>query len=90
MCAKFHSPINKVPYFFGYKTKFYSFQNSPKNLDPSYKMDLHLWDCLGRVELVFYQNFIALMVSFVVILERGKLCLIAEKFCTFYLGLEVY
>ena len=78
VCTKFHSPINKVPYFFGYKMKFYSFQNSPKNLDPSYKTDLDLWDCLGRVKLVFYQNFIALILSFVVILERGKPRLIAE------------
>ena len=23
-----------------------------KNLDPSYKMDLELWDCLGRMKLV--------------------------------------
>ena len=31
-----------LPYFFGYKMKFvfFSFQNNPKNLDPSYKMDL--------------------------------------------------
>ena len=28
---------------------FLSFQNNAKNLDPSYKMDLDLWDCLGRV-----------------------------------------
>ena len=42
---------NVVPYFFDYKTVF-SFQNSPKDLDPSYKMDLDLWDCLGRVKLV--------------------------------------
>ena len=42
------------PYFFGFKTEFFfcSFQNNPKNLDPSYKMDLDLWDCLGRVNLV--------------------------------------
>ena len=40
-----------VPYFFGYK-EFLSFQNSPKDLDPSYKMDLDLWDCLERVKLV--------------------------------------
>ena len=26
-----------------------SFQNNSKNLDPSYKMDLDLWACLGRV-----------------------------------------
>ena len=42
-----------VSYFFGYKTEFFfSFQNNPKNLDPSYKMDLEYWDCLGRVKLV--------------------------------------
>ena len=29
-----------------------SFQNNPKDLDPSYKMDLDLWDCLGRIKLV--------------------------------------
>ena len=58
--------------------EFYSFLNSPKNLDLSYKMDLDLWDCLGRVKLVFYQNFIGLFESFVVILERRKPRLIAE------------
>ena len=26
-----------LPYFFGYKTEFFSFQNNPKDLDPSYK-----------------------------------------------------
>ena len=42
-----------LSYFFGYKMEFFfSFQNNPKNLDPSYKTDLDLWDCLGRVELV--------------------------------------
>ena len=41
-----------IPYFLGYKTELYSRQNSPKNLDPSYKMDLDLWDCLERVKLV--------------------------------------
>ena len=44
-----------LQYFFVYKTVF-SFQNNPKNLDPSYKMDLDLWDCLGRVKLVLQQN----------------------------------
>ena len=47
----------KLPYFFGYKTGFFSFQNNPKDLDPSYKMDLDLWDHLGRVKLVLQQNF---------------------------------
>ena len=41
-----------LPYFFGYKTEFFSFQNNSKDLDPSYKMDLDLWDRLGRVKLV--------------------------------------
>ena len=31
-----------VPYFLGYKTHFFSFQNNPKDLDPSYKTDLDL------------------------------------------------
>ena len=42
----------QLPYFFGYKTEFFSFQNNPKDLDPSCKMDLDLWDGLGRVKLV--------------------------------------
>ena len=41
-----------LPYFFGYKTECFSFQNNPKDLDPSYKTDLGLLDCLGRVKLV--------------------------------------
>ena len=41
-----------IMYFFGYKTEFFSFQNNLKNLDPSYEMDLELWDCLGRIKLV--------------------------------------
>ena len=51
----------QVPYFFGYKTDFFSFQNNPKDLDPSYKTDLDLWDCLGRVKVVLLQNFIGLI-----------------------------
>ena len=39
-------------YFFDYKTDFFFFQNSPRDLDPSYKTDQDLWDCLGRVKLV--------------------------------------
>ena len=42
----------EIPYFFAYKTVFFSFQNNPKNLDPSYQTDLDLWDCLGRVKPV--------------------------------------
>ena len=33
-----------LPYFFCYKMESFSFQNNPKNLDPSYKIDL---DVLG-------------------------------------------
>ena len=40
-----------VQYFFGYKI-FFSSHNNPKNLDPSYKMDLDICDCLGKVKLV--------------------------------------
>ena len=57
---------------------FIPFKTVPKNLDPSYKTDLDLWDCLGKVKLVFYQNFTGVILSFVVILERGKPHLIAE------------
>ena len=41
-----------IQYFSGYKTEFFPDQNNSKNLDLSYKMDLNLWDCLGRVKLV--------------------------------------
>ena len=34
--------ILSLPYFLGYKTDFFSFQNNPKDLDPSYKMNLDL------------------------------------------------
>ena len=62
----------------------------PKSPDPSYKMDLDLCDCLGRmmdldlcvflerVKLKKQQNFIGLIYLFVVILERGKPSLIME------------
>ena len=36
------SNVSGVPYFLGYKTDFFFFQNNPKDLDPSYKMDLDL------------------------------------------------
>ena len=45
-------PTTLLLYFFGYETEFFSFQNNPKDLDLSCKMDLDLWDCLGRVKLV--------------------------------------
>ena len=39
-------------FYYRISSEFFSFQNNPKDLDPSYKMDLDLWDCLGRVKLV--------------------------------------
>ena len=46
-----------LQYFFGYKTEFlFSFKNNPKSLDLSCKMDLYLWDCIGRVKLVAQLN----------------------------------
>ena len=36
--------------------EFFPFQNNPKNLDPSYKKDLDLVECLGRVKHVSQQN----------------------------------
>ena len=54
-----------------------SFQNHLKDLDPSCKMDIDLWDYLGRVKLVLLQNFIGLIKLFEVILEGQKPRLIA-------------
>ena len=45
------------PYFFDYKMEFFSFQNNPKDLDPSCKTDLDLWDCLGRVKIGIIAKF---------------------------------
>ena len=36
----------------------FSFQNNSRNLDPTYKMDLDLWDCLGRVRLVLRNDIL--------------------------------
>ena len=38
--------------FLWLEDRFFTFQNNPKNLDMSYKMDLDLWGCLGRVKLI--------------------------------------
>ena len=47
------SPLSPNPSFIGfYFTEYFSFQNSPKNLDPSYKTGRNLWDCLRRVKLI--------------------------------------
>ena len=39
-----------IQYFFDYKTECFPSKTIKKNLDPSYKIDLDLWDCLGRVK----------------------------------------
>ena len=47
----------RLPYFFDYKTGVFSFQNNPKDLDPSCKMDLDLWDCLGMGKIGIIARF---------------------------------
>ena len=32
------------------------FLNNPKDLDPSYKMDLDFWDCFGRKKILSYKQ----------------------------------
>ena len=32
------------------------FLNNPKDLDPSYKMDLDFWDCFGRKKTLSYNQ----------------------------------
>ena len=44
--------LSYIPYFFGYKIDFFPSKTIQKNLDLSYKKDLDLLDCLGRVKLV--------------------------------------
>ena len=34
------------------RREFFSFQNNPRDLDPSCKVDLDPCDCLGRVKLI--------------------------------------
>ena len=41
-----------LPYFFAYEMKIFFLPKQSQNLDPSYKMDLDVWDCLGRVKFV--------------------------------------
>ena len=43
-CQALSALSTKMPYFFGYMTVFF-FQNNLKDLDPSYKTDLDLWNC---------------------------------------------
>ena len=59
-----------ILYFFGYKTEIFFLPKHPKNLDPSDKTDLDLWDCLAkfhRTDSVICSNS-----------REGKIRLIAE------------
>ena len=49
--------VKKLMYLFSYKTSFFPFQNNPKNLDLSSKMDVDLLDCFGKVKLVIIAKF---------------------------------
>ena len=41
---------------FCYNIPVLPFLNNPKDLDPSYKMDLDFWDCLRRKKLPSYNR----------------------------------
>ena len=48
-------PMNSYHISSVIRQSFFSYLHSPKILVPSYKTDLDLWDCLGRVKLVLWQ-----------------------------------
>ena len=50
-----YSPGNAV--FLRLQDRDFSFQNNPKDLDLSYKTDLDLWECLGRVKACIVAKF---------------------------------
>ena len=67
----YSSVLQSIVHYF--ISSVFFFQNNPKNLDPSCKMDLDLWDCLGKVNnYILQQNFVGLIYVFLVILETGK------------------
>ena len=47
-----HKILRKSAIFLWLKDKSFSFQNNTKVLDPSFKMDLDLWNCLERVKFI--------------------------------------
>ena len=58
---------------------FFFLPKQSKNLDPSYEMDLDLWDCFMKGKTGNLQkNFIGLIKFFAVILEKGNPCVIAR------------
>ena len=46
-----------VPYFFGYKTEFFFFQNNTKDLDPSCKTDLDHLGLFRKGKIGIIANF---------------------------------
>ena len=52
LCVLSNFLRNSLPDFCSVIRRSFSFQNNSKDLDPSCKMDLDLWDCLERVKLV--------------------------------------
>ena len=50
-----------------------TFLNNPKDLDPSYKMDLDLWDCFGQKKTLSYNQRNTVFTTFSLIpSEREK------------------
>ena len=41
-----------MPYFFSYKAEFFFILKQSQNLDPSNKLVIDHWGCLGREKLV--------------------------------------
>ena len=66
-----------LPYFFGYKTEFFFFQNNTKDLDPSCKMDLDHLGLFRKGKIGIIANFHHTDLVIEVILEGQKPRLIA-------------
>ena len=59
----------------------FSLPKNPKVLDPSYKMDLDLWECLGKGSNLYYQIVTKFHRTDLVIFSHsreGNTCLIAQ------------
>ena len=79
---KIHGRIPKhldtLPYFFSNKSEIFSFQNNPKNLDPSYKTDLDLWDCFRKGKTRIIAKFLRTDLVICSHSREGKTRLITE------------
>ena len=52
-------------YFISYNMVVFPLKNNPNNLDPSYKIDLHLWDVFAWGNPIFKAgNHVVLMIGF--------------------------